>query len=104
MRVRKFSLARLRDEEQGAVLAIVAISLLALLGMLVLTFDLGRGVAIKISDGNPRACPVAMAGVLKRLGFDHETLDAQVSSAVLGGGERVGEIRPCKETLAELGA
>jgi hypothetical protein len=45
-----------------------------------------------------------MAGVLKRLGFDHETLDAQVSSPVLGGGDRVGEIRPCKETLAELGA
>jgi L-asparaginase II len=64
----------------------------------------GRGVAIKISDGNPRARPVAMAGVLKRLGFDHETLDAQVSSPVLGGGARVGEIRPCKETLAELGA
>ena len=50
-----------------------------------------------------RARPVAMAGVLKRLGFDHETLDAQVSSPVLGGA-RVGEIRPCKETLAELGA
>jgi Flp pilus assembly protein TadG len=47
MRVRRFSLARLRDDEQGAVLAIVAITLLALLGMLVLTFDLGRGVALK---------------------------------------------------------
>jgi Flp pilus assembly protein TadG len=47
MRVRRFSLARLRDEERGAVLAIVAISLLALLGMVVLTFDLGRGVALK---------------------------------------------------------
>ncbi len=64
----------------------------------------GRGVAIKISDGNPRARPVAMAGVLKRLGFDHETLDAHASAPVLGAGERVGEIRPCKETLAELGA
>ena len=64
----------------------------------------GRGVALKISDGHPRARSVAMAGVLKRLGFDHETLDAQVSSPVLGGGDRVGEIRPCKETLAELGA
>lgn len=63
----------------------------------------GRGVAIKISDGNPRARPVAMAGVLKRLGFDHETLDAHASGPVLGGGERVGEVRPCKETLAELG-
>jgi L-asparaginase II len=64
----------------------------------------GRGVAIKISDGNPRARPVAMAGVLKRLGFDHETLDIHASGPVLGAGERVGEIRPCKETLAELGA
>jgi L-asparaginase II len=64
----------------------------------------GRGVAIKISDGNQRARPVVMAGILKRLGFDHETLDAQASAPVLGGGERVGEIRPCKETLAELGS
>jgi hypothetical protein len=46
MRVR-LSLARLRDEEQGAVLAMVAISLIVLLGMAVLTFDLGRGVALK---------------------------------------------------------
>ena len=64
----------------------------------------GRGVAVKISDGSPRARPVAMAGVLQRLGFDHETLDAQVSAPVLGGGEVVGEIRPCKETMAELGS
>jgi Flp pilus assembly protein TadG len=47
MRVRGFSAARLRDEEQGAVLAIVGLSLLVLLGMLVLTFDLGHGVALK---------------------------------------------------------
>lgn len=64
----------------------------------------GRGVAIKISDGAARARPVAMAGVLQRLGFDHETLAAQASGPVLGAGERVGEIHPCKETLAELGS
>jgi L-asparaginase II len=64
----------------------------------------GRGIAIKISDGNPRARPVAMAGVLKRLGFDHETLDTHASGPVLSAEERVGELRPCKETLAELGA
>jgi L-asparaginase II len=63
----------------------------------------GRGIAIKISDGHPRARPVAMAGVLKRLGFDHETLDDQASAPVFGAGERVGEIRPCKETLSQLG-
>jgi Flp pilus assembly protein TadG len=47
MRVRRFSLIRVRDEEHGAVLAIVAISFICLIGMLVLTFDLGRGVALK---------------------------------------------------------
>src|SRR6266542_3612753 len=47
MRVRRLSLARLRDEEQGAVLMMVAISLVVLIGMAVLTFDLGRGVALK---------------------------------------------------------
>jgi hypothetical protein len=47
MRVRRFSVARLRDEEQGAVLAMVAISLIVLIGMAVLTFDLGHGVALK---------------------------------------------------------
>src|SRR6266545_1448228 len=47
MRVRRFSLIRVRHEEDGAVLAIVAISLICLIGMLVLTFDLGRGVALK---------------------------------------------------------
>jgi Flp pilus assembly protein TadG len=47
MRVRRFSLMRVRDEEHGAVLAIVAISFICLIGMLVLTFDLGRGVALK---------------------------------------------------------
>jgi L-asparaginase II len=63
----------------------------------------GRGVAIKISDGTPRARAVAMAGVLQRLGLDHEVLAAQASAPVLGGGKRVGEIRPCAETLAKLG-
>jgi L-asparaginase II len=63
----------------------------------------GRGVAIKISDGTPRARAVAMAGVLQRLGLDHDVLTAQASAPVLGAGRRVGEIRPCAETLAKLG-
>jgi len=63
----------------------------------------GRGIAIKITDGSARARPVAMAGVLRRLGFDHETLDAQASAPVLGHGERVGEVRPYAETLDRLG-
>ena len=64
----------------------------------------GRGVAIKITDGTARARPVAMAGVLQRLGFDHETLTAQASAPVLGHGVRVGEIRPSAITLAQLGS
>ena len=43
-----------------------------------------------------------MAGVLRQLGFDHATLTEQASAPVLGHGERVGEIRPCLETLAQL--
>jgi L-asparaginase II len=64
----------------------------------------GRGVAIKISDGSPRARPVAMAGVLLRLGFEHETLRSQASGPVFGHGEQVGEVRPSAETVARLGS
>ncbi|HEY5821416.1 MAG TPA: asparaginase [Propionibacteriaceae bacterium] len=63
----------------------------------------GRGVAVKISDGSARARAVAMAGVLLRLGFDHDTLHAQASAPVLGHGVRVGEIRPYAETIDKLG-
>jgi L-asparaginase II len=63
----------------------------------------GRGVALKISDGSPRARAVAMAGVLQRLGFEHDTLVEQASAPVLGHGERVGEIRPAADALAALG-
>jgi L-asparaginase II len=63
----------------------------------------GRGVALKITDGNPRARPVLMAAVLQRLGYDHPTLDAQVSEPVLGHGERVGEIRPVREAFGVFG-
>jgi L-asparaginase II len=64
----------------------------------------GRGVAVKISDGTPRARAVAMAGVLLRLGLDNDTLRAQSSAPVLGHGERIGEIRPSQETFARLGS
>jgi L-asparaginase II len=64
----------------------------------------GRGVAVKISDGTPRARAVAMAGVLLRLGLDNDTLRAQASAPVLGHGERIGEIRPAQEAFARLGS
>jgi L-asparaginase II len=62
----------------------------------------GRGVAIKISDGSPRARPVAMAGVLQRLGYEHPVLTEQAKAPVLGHGEPVGEIRPSADALAQL--
>src|SRR5205809_504443 len=47
VRVKRLSLVRLRDEQHGAVLMIVAICMIIMLGMLVLVFDLGRSVGIK---------------------------------------------------------
>lgn len=62
----------------------------------------GRGVAIKIADGSPRAPAVAMAGVLQRLGVDSALLVEHASAPVLGHGERVGEIRPATQALDTL--
>jgi L-asparaginase II len=62
----------------------------------------GRGVAIKITDGTPRARAVVTATVLQRLGFAHPTLDAQASVAVLGHGEPVGAIVVRADELAGL--
>lgn len=42
MRVKGVRVGSLHGDEEGTVLAIVAITLLVLIGMLVLTFDLGR--------------------------------------------------------------
>ena len=63
-------------------------------GVYAAALDDGRTVAVKIEDGNPRACPVVVAGVLQRLGLDHPVLDDLAHAPVLGGGEPVGEIRP----------
>jgi Flp pilus assembly protein TadG len=66
---------RLRDEEGGAVLAIVAISLLALLGMVVLTFDLGRGVALKRNMVN--AADSAALAAARECGLAHGEIQAR---------------------------
>jgi Flp pilus assembly protein TadG len=93
MRVRGFSLARLRDDEQGAVLAMVAISLIVLLGMLVLTFDLGRGVAIKRNMVNAadagalaaaRECGLANGDVSARKAADALVADNNDAATVTG--------------------
>jgi Flp pilus assembly protein TadG len=82
MRVRRFSLVRVRDEEQGATLAIVAISLICLLGMLVLTFDLGRGVALKRNMVN--GADAAALAAARECGMAHgETAARQEATDLL---------------------
>jgi Flp pilus assembly protein TadG len=93
MRVRRYGALRLRDEEHGAVLAIVAISLIALLGMLVLTFDLGRGVALKRNMVNAadagalaaaRECGLAHGEVRARAAADQLVTENNSAATVTG--------------------
>jgi L-asparaginase II len=53
----------------------------------------GRGVAVKIEDGAPRARPVVMAAVLQRLGIDNDVVAGQREFPLLGGGRVVGAVR-----------
>jgi L-asparaginase II len=63
----------------------------------------GRAFALKVDDGAPRARPVLMAAALRRsgvdteAGVDAEALDKVGVAPVMGGGRRVGEIRPVLE-------
>ena len=63
-------------------------------GVYVVALDDGRAVALKIEDGADRARPVAMAGILRAIGLDSETLDELSSIPLMGGGRQVGEIVP----------
>ena len=55
----------------------------------------GRAGAVKIEDGSPRAIPAITVALLRAIGAegDREALDRIADVPVLGGGERVGEIR-----------
>ncbi len=52
----------------------------------------GRGIALKVADGFPRAKPVILAAVLRRLGVESPALAQLEHSPVLGHGEPVGAI------------
>lgn len=54
----------------------------------------GIGIAVKISDGNARACLPIVVLLLERLGIPAEQLAQLGSAPILGGGRPVGEIRP----------
>ena len=61
----------------------------------------GRAFALKTDDGAPRVRPVLMAAALARSGVDAEPgVDTEAVRRtgivdLFGGGEIVGEIRPC---------
>lgn len=52
----------------------------------------GRGIALKVADGYPRAKPVILAAVLRRLGVESAALAQLENAPVLGHGEPVGAI------------
>ncbi|GAB2676306.1 asparaginase [Kribbella swartbergensis] len=60
----------------------------------------GRGIALKVEDGTPRARAVVMAAVLKKLGLDHEVIEQQSRFPLYGGGAEVGAVLPHAPTFS----
>jgi L-asparaginase II len=56
----------------------------------------GRAVAVKISDGGDRARMPATVHVLESLGVDTAALAGVGTAPVLGGGHKVGMLRPSR--------
>jgi hypothetical protein len=81
MRVIRSGLRRLRDDQEGAVVMIVAVSLLVLLGMLVLTVDLGRGVAYRRQVVN--GTDAAALAAAQQCALGNGTLAAQDAANVV---------------------
>ncbi|WP_031468859.1 asparaginase [Sciscionella sediminilitoris] len=63
-------------------------------GVLAFAIPDGPAIAIKIGDGNPRALPVVLVEVLRRLGISGERLDELGTVPVFGHGKPVGAVRP----------
>ncbi|CAM3875845.1 asparaginase [Nocardiopsis rhodophaea] len=65
-------------------------------GVIVMAAPDGATVAVKMSDGDPKARSRTMVGLtaLRALGVDITPVEDMLSAPVLGGGEPVGEIRP----------
>jgi L-asparaginase II len=54
----------------------------------------GRGIAVKIEDGTPRARAVVMAAVLRKLGVENDVVEQQTRFPLYGGGIEVGAVQP----------
>ena len=53
----------------------------------------GRTVAVKVADGNHRACPPIVVEALRRLGVDVGAVAQYVHEPIMGHGREVGEVR-----------
>ncbi|WP_028933321.1 asparaginase [Pseudonocardia spinosispora] len=62
----------------------------------------GRGIAVKIDDGNSRAHLVVLAAVLQRLGVDNDVIRARSERPVYGGRTLVGVLRPAADLIDTL--
>jgi L-asparaginase II len=72
-------------------------------GVLMAAAPTGETVAMKVTDGSPRATTVLALAVLGALGVDVSSAGALATEPVLGGGAPVGEIRVSDELRAVLG-
>ena len=52
----------------------------------------GRGIALKVADGNQRARPVVLAAVLRRLGVESLAYARLEDAPILGHGQPVGAV------------
>ena len=59
----------------------------------------GRGIALKLEDGTPRARKVVMAAMLQRLGITNDTIERHLRFPLLGGGVEVGAVQPHLSTF-----
>lgn len=62
----------------------------------------GRGIAVKIEDGNARARMVVLAAILQHRGIDNQAVRARATRPVLGGRRAVGVLRPSPQLVSAL--
>lgn len=75
-------------------------------GVLMAAAPTGEAVAMKITDGSPRAATILALAALNALGVDVSAAEPlrQSEAQVLGGCKQVGEIRPSEEVVRALTA
>jgi L-asparaginase II len=71
-------------------------------GVLMAAAPTGQAVAMKVTDGSPRATTLLALAVLGALGVDVSAATAWTTVPVLGGGAPVGEVRVSDEVRSAL--